>query len=155
MRDKVGQMWLVFLMLFIIGLSVWLWVGGRRGSPQAEETYLAYEASRILGCQPYVLNKDIPLDLTDDGAREYLISCDSSLSSEHFHFAIFQIKRKNVQVLMHFREGEWLVGKGPMIRGGHWLIDRRKKTVVFVGEGDTYFRPVWKREHEHIQLVGE
>ncbi len=155
MRDKAGQIWLVSLMLFIIGLSIWLWMGGRRVSPQAEETYLAYEASRILGCQPYVLSQDIRLDLNGNGVREYLISCDSSLSSEQSHFAILEVHRRKVHVFMHFREGVWLVGEGPLVRGGHWVIDRRAKALMFVGEGDRYFKLVWKREHGHIQLIEE
>ncbi len=155
MRDRAGRLWLLFLVLFIVGLSVWLWIRGRGISPQAEGTYLAYEASQILGCQPYVLGRDIRLDLNGNGVREYLISCDSSLSFEHVHFAIFEIHRKKVHVFMHFREGVWLVGEGPSVRGGHWVIDRREKVLMFVGEGDKYFRPVWKRKHGHIQLVEE
>ena len=155
MRDRAGQIWLISLMLFIIGLSVWLWMSGRRISPQAEETYMAYEASRILGCQPYVLSQDIRLDLNGNGVREYLVSCDSSLGSEQHHFAIIEIRRKKAHVFMHFREGVWLVGEGPSVHEGHWVIDRREKALMFVGAGDRYFRPVWKRERGHIQLIEE
>lgn len=155
MRDRAGQIWLVSLMLFIIGLSVWLWMSGRRVSPQAEETYLAYEASRILGCQPYVLSQDLRLDLNGNGVREYLVSCDSSLGSEQRHFAIIEIQRKKVHIFMHFREGVWLAGEGPSVHGGHWVIDRRAKALMFVGAGDRYFKPVWRRERRHIQLIEE
>jgi len=155
MRDRAGQLWLLFLVLFIVGLSVWLWRSGRRISPQAEETYLSYEASRILGCQPYVLSRDIRLDLNGNGVREYLISCDSSLSSEQVHFAIFEVNRKRVHVFLHFREGAWLVGEGPSVQVGHWVIDRREKVLMFVGEDNRYFRPVWKRERGYIQLIEE
>jgi hypothetical protein len=153
MRDRLGQIWLLMLLGLIIGLSVWLWVSGRKEAPQASEIYVSYEASRLLGCQPYVLNKTLPLDINRDGVREYLVSCDSSLSSQHFHFAVVQVRKKGIEVFMHFRNGVWLVGRGPKAEGGHWVIDRGERRLLFVDEAGNYYRLIWNQGY--IELVGE
>ena len=153
MRDRLGQVWLLGILVFIAGLSVWLWVSGRQSAPQASEDYSIYEASRLLECTPYVLNKGIALDINRDGVQEYLISCDSSLMREHRHFVLFQIRRKKVEVLLQFREGTWVVGAGPAVRSGYWVVDRRRQEMLFVDREDVYYRLLWK--DRHIELIAE
>jgi len=153
MKDWLGQLWLIGLLIFIVGLSVWLWVSGRQKASQASEDYAVYEASRLLECQPYVLNQGITLDVNRDGIQEYLISCDSALGAEHRRFVLFQIRRKKIAVLLQFQEGAWIVGAGPAVQAGYWAIDRHKREMLFVDGNGTYYKLLWK--DDHIELIAE
>jgi hypothetical protein len=72
---------------------------------------------------------------------------------EHRHFVLFQIRRKKVEVLLQFREGTWVVGTGPAVRGGYWVVDRRRQEMLFVDREDVYYRLLWK--DRHIELIAE
>ncbi len=159
MKDQLGRIWLLGLLLLILGLSIWLWMNARGTAPQAQEDYLLHEAAQRLGCQPYLLSKGLEIDLNADGKREYLFSCDSALSASHHKFVLLQIVRKKIQPLLYFEEGQWHVGEGPSVSSGTWLIDRRREALLFLSsdepESGQYYRLIWDSDRKHIKLVVE
>lgn len=78
MSDKWGKIWLIALAVGVVGLGLSLWWQGKKAPETAQATYLIAEAQRRLGCKPYLLSEGLPLDYNQNGAPEYLFSCDSS-----------------------------------------------------------------------------
>ncbi|GIV25907.1 MAG: hypothetical protein KatS3mg026_1599 [Bacteroidia bacterium] len=155
MKDSWGKIWLLVLGGAILGLSLSLWRQGTTIREEARETYLHAEAQRLLGCRVYLLNAGLPLDINENGIREYLFSCDSALSAQHVRFVWLEVREKKVSVLLAHSEKGWEVGgaAGPS-SGVSWLLDRRKKTFLVVPAGqEEPLQLQWKADKQCIELV--
>ncbi len=145
MKDHWGKIWLLAIALALVGLSVSLWWQGGRVPQESQATYLAAEAARLLSCKPYLLNEGLQLDYNDNGAPEYLFSCDSSLSTVHRQFIWLEVRRKKVQVLLKHTEAGWEVGSVAGAQEGiSWLIDRRRGRLLAlpIAENGSFAEPV-------------
>ncbi len=155
MRDAWGKLWLLALGIAILLLSLSLWRRGMTTGEEARETYLLAEAQRLLGCRAYLLNAGLPLDLNENGSREYLFSCDSALSAQHVRFVWLEVQGKKVSVLLAHSEQGWEVGGAPQPSSGvSWLLDRRRKTFLVVPAGhDEPLQLQWNANKQCIELV--
>ncbi len=149
MKDKLGQIWLILLVVFIIGLSIALWWTARRRALVTNIDYLTYEAGRILGCPAYPIGPDLAKDLNQNGQSEYLFSCDSSLAQPHKRFVVLEVLHKKPTVLLHFAEGQWLAGEGPAMDEAYWLLDRRQRILLLSPiknqqQTETLWQMIWK-----------
>ncbi|MCX7607359.1 MAG: hypothetical protein N2170_08880 [Bacteroidia bacterium] len=158
MKDRLGRIWLIGIVGALIVLSVSLWWQGARRKEPARETYLWAEAQKHLGCSPYLLNKGLHTDINENGAVEYLFSCDSALSDTHTRFIWLEILGKQVQVLLYHTEEGWKVGgRREASSGVSWLLDRRRRTLlVLVPENTGSFAVptelVWDPQDKCIRL---
>ncbi|MCS7189573.1 MAG: hypothetical protein RMJ66_06580 [Bacteroidia bacterium] len=158
MRDYWGRIWVVALFLGILILSLWLWFQGKNKREAAPIAYLIVEAQKALKCTPYLLNRGVYTDLNQNGALEYLFSCDSDLSALHQRFIWLELRDKKVFPLLHHTEGGWVVGGGKAGKQGvSWLIDRRQKTILILPmSSDSFVEPVeviWNPKESCLQLA--
>lgn len=157
MTDKLGKIWLIGLLFALIALSVYLWQAGKSIKEPSQETYLHAEAARLLGCTPYLISAGIPLDVNENGLREYCFSCDSALTAPHRRFIWMEIRKKKVQVLLWHTEEGFRVGEGPTgVEGYSWLVDRSGgRLLALPVRADTFVAPldiVWNPRKDILSL---
>lgn len=157
MSDKWGKIWLIALAVGVVGLGLSLWWQGKKAPETAQATYLIAEAQRRLGCKPYLLSEGLPLDYNQNGAPEYLFSCDSSLSATHRRLIWLEVHQKKVRVLLHHSDSGWEVGYVTGAQEGvSWLIDRRRGTLLALpsSENGSFAEPielVWDTQAEYLR----
>lgn len=149
MKDKLGRIWLLVLLGLIVGLAGALWWSASRRAPVTNLEYLTYEVSQILGCPAYVIAPELASDLNGNGRPEYVFSCDSILSRPQERFILAEIFDKKPQVLLHFSNGQWVVGRGPKMEALYWMLDRRRRVILLnpiqeERQSETLWRMIWK-----------
>lgn len=157
MTDKLGRIWLIGLLLALIGMSFYLWQAGKAIKEPSQETYLHAEAARLLGCAPYLISAGVPLDVNENGLREYCFSCDSALTAPHRRFIWMEIRKKKVHILLWHTEEGFKVGEGPAYVSAYsWLIDRGSGQLLALPlQGDTFVAPlniVWNPQKDILSL---
>ncbi|MCS6896138.1 MAG: hypothetical protein NZZ60_08360 [Bacteroidia bacterium] len=144
MTDKLGRIWLIGLFTALAALTIYLWMKGESVKEPSQETYLYAEASKLLGCRPYLISRGMTLDENKNGVKEYLFSCDSALSSAHEQFIWMEIHKKKVHVLLwHSKEG-FKVGESLIPSHGYsWLLDRGENRLLAIpAREDTFAEPL-------------
>ncbi|MEN3041381.1 MAG: hypothetical protein ABDH66_07590 [Bacteroidia bacterium] len=160
MTDKIGRFWLIGLLVALVGVSVYLWVSGSSIKDSSQETYLSAEASKLLGCRPYLISQGLSLDINTNGAKEYLFSCDSALTAAHRRFVWMEVYQKKVHVLLwHTEEGFKVGGCTVPGEGYSWLLDRATHQLFAIPmRGDTFAEPLevlWNRQSNTLLLGGQ
>lgn len=130
----LGKIWVAFLMLSILLLSISLWRYGETHVDIAKMTYLKGQAAQLLKC-PSVYLVD-SLDFNQNGYPDFVFSCDSLGRALPVKSLIFlEARKKKVEVLFSFTEGKLKDGKENVLIAGatHGMFiqwDRSEPTLL-------------------------
>ncbi|MGQ9862883.1 MAG: hypothetical protein ACUVRD_00135 [Bacteroidia bacterium] len=161
----LGKIWLGFLFLAIVVLSLSLWRYGQTHADIAQITYLKSQAAQKLKCGTVYLVDS--LDFNRNGYPDFVFSCDNQNRSLPVKSLIFlEARRKNVEVLFSFVEGKLKDGKENILIAGakHGMFIQwdRRKPILLCGLADSVgnfasdeIEFVWSQWSQTLQPLSE